>query len=217
MKDNALSLLPAAEADTVLMANHDDIFSVLGMHPHPSGNGLIVRAFLPGASAVEVISSKDNKKVASLTMVNPVGLFEGKAGRRRNPFSYRLRIVFSDQQIATTASAKSTKIDKNDAIDIEDPYRFGSLLDEQDVYLFCEGTQERTWQWMGAHIRTVDGVTGMHFVVWAPDAGRVSVVADFNLWDGRRHVMRKHPAAGLWEIFIPGVGAGQSYKYEMTG
>ncbi|MEH6580808.1 MAG: 1,4-alpha-glucan branching protein GlgB [Halioglobus sp.] len=91
-----------------------------------------------------------------------------------------------------------------------------SLLNEDDVYLFGEGTQEQAYRWMGANVRQVEGVDGMLFVLWAPDAGRVSVVGDFNDWDGRRHVMRKHSGSGIWEIFIPGVGEGLAYKYEIT-
>lgn len=212
MNDNALSLLDKEEIDTVLAANHDDVFCVLGMHQHPTGTGLIARVFLPGASSVDVIASKENKKVASLTMVNEAGLFEGKLGRRRKPFAYRLRIVFA-ADLTNDSSTNSTN--KNDSVEIEDPYRFPSLLNKDDLYLFCEGTQEKTWQWMGAHIRTVDDISGMHFVVWAPDASRVSVVGEFNLWDGRRHVMRKHPAAGLWEIFVPNVTENITYKYEI--
>ncbi len=199
MKDNALSLLRKEEIDTLLAASHDDVFSALGMHQHPSGKGLIARVFLPGASSVDVIANNGNKKVASLTQVDAAGLFEGKLGRRSKPFSYHLSIQFGDE-------ANSL---------VEDPYRFPSLLDENDLYLFCEGTQEKAYQWMGAHVRTVDKVVGMSFVIWAPDAARVSVVGEFNHWDGRRHVMRKHPAAGLWEIFIPGVGSGATYKYEI--
>ncbi len=153
---------------------------------HPVDKGQVVRALIPGAIAVDVIASKDNKKVASLDLVDEAGLFEGRMGRRRNAFSYYLRIQF-----------------ENERVDREDPYRFASLLSDDDLYLFCEGTQEQVYRWMGAHPRVVDGVEGTLFVVWAPNGKRVSVVGEFNGWDGRRHVMRKHPAAGIWEIFIP--------------
>jgi 1,4-alpha-glucan branching enzyme len=204
MNDKALCLLSDETVDALLSAQHDDVFSVLGMHPHPNENGLIVRAFLPGAKGIEVIDCKSNRKVASLTQVDEAGLFEGKLGRRRKPFNYRLRI---DYPLA--------------CVELDDPYHYPSLLNEDDLYLFCEGTHEQTYNWMGAHTKTVDGVSGMHFVLWAPDAARVSVVGDFNDWDGRLHVMRKHPGAGVWEIFIPNALSGVveknlSYKYEIV-
>tara|TARA_R110002094_G_scaffold221466_1_gene196206 strand:+ start:4560 stop:6782 length:2223 start_codon:yes stop_codon:yes gene_type:complete len=199
MNSRAISLLNNEEIDAILTARCDDVFSRLGMHEHPTGKGLIARVFLPGAAGVDVIASKDNKKVASLALVDEVGLFEGPLGRRRKPFAYHLRVDFG-----------------NDTVVMEDPYRFPSLLNDDDVYLFGEGTQERLYQWMGAHPRQIDGVDGTSFVIWAPDAGRVSVVGDFNGWDGRRHVMRKHPASGLWEIFLPGVSQGQVYKFEIA-
>ena len=94
---------------------------------------------------------------------------------------------------------------KNETVIVDDPYRYPSLLKSEDLYLFCEGTHEQAYQWMGAHEITLDNVKGTHFVVWAPDASRVSVVGDFNFWDGRHHVMRKHPGSGVWEIFLPNV------------
>jgi len=90
-----------------------------------------------------------------------------------------------------------------------------SLLDDDDLYLFGEGTQEQAYQWMGAHARRVEGVDGMHFVLWAPNASRVSVVGEFNDWDGRGNEMHKHLASGIWEVFIPDVGDGLTYKYEI--
>ena len=160
MNSRAISLLNNEEIDAILTARCDDVFSRLGMHEHPTGKGLIARVFLPGAAGVDVIASKDNKKVASLALVDEVGLFEGPLGRRRKPFAYHLRVDFG-----------------NDTVVMEDPYRFPSLLNDDDVYLFGEGTQERLYQWMGAHPRQIDGVDGTSFVIWAPDAGRVSVSA----------------------------------------
>ena len=199
MKNQVASMLNRAQIDALLAARYDDVFSVLGMHEHPSGQGLIARALLPGASAVDVIANNDNRTVASLTLIDEAGLFEGSLGRRRKRFSYRLRIQFGD-----------------DLVEREDPYRFPSLLKEDELYLFSEGTQEQVYQWMGAHAREIEGVDGMLFVLWAPDAGRVSVVGEFNAWDGRCHSMRKHPASGVWEIFVPGIGEGLSYKYEIA-
>lgn len=198
MNNLALSLLNAEDLTALINARHQDVFSVLGIHKHPTENGLIVRAFLPEALSVEVIDCKTNQCVAALSLVDTAGLFEGKLGRRRNVFTYRLRVCY-----------------KNDTLLIDDPYQFPSLLNQDDLYLFCEGTHEHVYQWMGSHQITFNKVSGTHFVVWAPEATRVSVVGDFNFWDGRHHVMRKHIAAGVWEIFIPNIPMNSAYKYEI--
>ncbi|MFT6194327.1 MAG: 1,4-alpha-glucan branching enzyme [Cognaticolwellia sp.] len=199
MNNLAKSLLDNESVKAIVNLQHQDVFSVLGMHNHPTVSGLIVRTFLPEALSVEVIDSKNNKLVATLNSVDQAGLFEGKLGRRRNTFDYRLRVYY-----------------KNESVIVDDPYRYPSLLTPQDLYLFCEGTDEQTYQWMGSHEVTVDNVQGTHFVLWAPNASRVSVVGDFNFWDGRRHVMRKHLSSGVWEIFLPNVAASASYKYEIA-
>ncbi len=198
MNIQAQSLLDNQAILSIINATHVDVFSVLGMHNHPTDKGLILRVFLPKASGVDVIDSKTNKKVCGLLLVHPTGLFEGTLGRRRNTFAYHLRVTYGDETLI-----------------VEDPYRYPSLLKDDDIYLFCEGTHEQTYQWMGAHELVVDAVRGTHFVVWAPQAIRVSVVADFNFWNGQCHVMRKHINAGLWEIFIPNVGNDVNYKYEI--
>ncbi len=199
MKNLAKSLLDNEEISAIVNVKYSDIFSVLGIHKHPMTSGLIVRAFLPEALSVEVIDTKTQALVAELNQVDQAGLFEGKLGRKRNVFDYRLRVLY-----------------KNETVIVDDPYRYPSLLKSEDLYLFCEGTHEQAYQWMGAHEIIVDNVKGTHFVVWAPDASRVSVVGDFNFWDGRHHVMRKHPGSGVWEIFLPNVCADASYKYEIS-
>jgi len=198
MTDPVAPLLSEAQINALVTARYQDVFSVLGMHAKPSGSGLVARALLPGALAVEVIARLDGKQVASLSRIHDAGLFEGTLGRRRKPFAYRLRVHYPQA-----------------SLDMEDPYAFAPQLDDKDLYLFSEGTQERAYRWMGAHVREVDGVSGTLFVLWAPAAGNVSVVGDFNGWDGRRHAMRKHPASGIWEIFVPAVGAGSNYKFEI--
>ncbi len=198
MNHHVKSLLDNDELYAIINAKHQDIFSVLGIHQHPTESGLIVRVFLPEALSVEVIDNKTNKSIAMLNCVDQAGVFEGKLGRRRNIFKYRLRVSYKDE----------TQI-------VDDPYQYPSMIDNDDLYLFCEGTHEKNYQWMGAHEFEVDGVNGTHFVVWAPDALRVSVVGDFNFWDGRCHGMRKHHGAGVWEIFIPNVGNNVCYKYEL--
>ena len=198
MKNTKNSLLTAVELQALVDAKHADVFSILGAHAHPSKPGTVIRSFFPGASKIEVISSHGNDVVDSLALIHECGLFEGHLPELTKTDDYRLRIQLG-------------KV----AFELEDPYRFPSLLKDDELYLFCEGTSERAYQWMGAHNKTVDDIAGMLFVVWAPDALRVSVVGEFNSWDGRRHLMRKHPGAGIWEIFIPGVTEHQTYKYEI--
>ncbi len=101
--------------------------------------------------------------------------------------------------------------------DMDDAYRFGPVLSDFDEYLLGEGTHRRLWEALGAHVMTHEGTPGTHFAVWAPNARRVSVVGDFNAWDGRRHVMRRRGSTGVWEIFLPGIGDGTCYKYEVVG
>ena len=102
-----------------------------------------------------------------------------------------------------------------DSVDIEDPYRFATTLGDLDLYLLGEGSDRKIYEKLGSKICRIDGISGTRFAVWAPNASRVSVIGDFNDWDGRRHVMRLHPANGIWEIFVPGVTAGARYKYEL--
>jgi 1,4-alpha-glucan branching enzyme len=133
--------------------------------------------------------------------IHPGGLFEAVFAGRWEPFAYRLLVE-------TAAGGTFT---------LEDPYRFPSTLGELDLQLLGEGTHYRAHERLGAHLVTLDGVPGVVFAVWAPSARRVSVVGDFNLWDGRRHVMRLHPSNGIWEIFVPGLGEDARYKFEVLG
>ena len=189
---------PDRPFDEIAGARHGDPFAVLGMHA--AAGGVMVRSFQPQASAVEVVDRRSGKAVAALDRVHPDGVFEGRMPRRRKPFAYRLRL---------TAPAGTSEID--------DPYGFAPVLDERDVRRLADGGHGASYQRLGAHPRTLDGIVGTAFAVWAPNARRVSVVGDFNDWDGRRHPMRLHPACGVWEIFLPGIAAGAHYKYEILG
>lgn len=182
----------------VMAGRHTDIFSVLGLHEHPSGRGLVARAFLPNAEAVSLISTDTGRSLGQMHKIGAEGLFELPLPRRKNRFGYSFQVVWEGQTYLET-----------------DPYSVGELLTSEQHYLFAEGSDERTYRWMGAHERNVGGVEGTHFVVWAPSAMRVSVVGDFNFWDGRRHVMRANLNSGIWDIFIPGVAPGCKYKYEI--
>jgi 1,4-alpha-glucan branching enzyme len=125
------------------------------------------------------------------------GVFEGTLPPRLR--RYALRVTASD---GTT-------------FDIEDPYRFPSTLGEMDLYLLGEGSDQHIFRKLGSHITKIGGVPGTRFAVWAPNASRVSVVGDFNNWDGRLNVMRLHPGNGIWEIFVPAASPGANYKYEI--
>ena len=185
------------EAAAILAADHHDPFSYLGMHVR-LGGGQIVRAFLPDAGAVDVVSIKTGKAVAKMERVHPDGLYIAELAKTKERFDYRLRLTRGEEQV-----------------EIEDPFRFPCALGEVDLHLLGEGTHYRSFDKLGAHVTEVAGISGVVFAVWAPNARRVSVIGDFNNWDGRRHPMRVHPGCGIWEIFIPGIGEGAFYKFEI--
>ena len=194
-KAEASPTLERLEIDAIVTGNYQNIFAALGLHSNPLGNGLVIRVFVPWAKTVEVLDSESWRNLGTMIRIHEDGVFELILRRRKNYFHYVLRI-------------------NNDLI-LEDPYRFPSSLDEGDIYLFSEGTAEHAYRWMGAHARRVAGVDGVLFAVWAPSAKRVSLVGDFNGWDGRQHVMRHHPASGIWEIFIPRLDEFTCYKFEI--
>jgi 1,4-alpha-glucan branching enzyme len=171
----------------------DDAFAVLG--PHASADGRFVRVFLPGALAVAAIAASGDGAVA-LPAQQPEGLFAGML-----PFAgpYRLRITWTGQVQET-----------------EDPYAFGLVLGDVDLHLIGEGRHFQLAEALGANLASMDGVAGVRFAVWAPNARRVSVVGPFNIWDGRRHPMRRRGDTGIWEIFIPRLEEGTAYQYELV-
>lgn len=191
-------LLQAGRISALLAGDESDPFSYLGMHRDAGSGKLVVRTFHPEASAVAVVDRRTGVARAELARVHEAGVFAGTVGRVREPFPYRLRVE--------TAAASQL---------IDDPYSFSSIFGEMDLHLFAEGNHLRSFDKLGAHPMEIDGVAGTSFAVWAPNARRVSVVGDFNGWDGRRHSMRLHPGGGIWEIFLPGVAAGARYKYEI--
>ena len=195
---NSPSTDPAPVSDAVVEAvvagRHDDPFAVLGMHV--TNAVVVVRAFIPGADAVTAIA-ENGEVLALLRKRHDAGYFEGRASRRAR---YRLR--------ASHADATWT---------IDDPYAYGPVLGALDDWLIGQGTQMRLYDRLGAHCIVHEGTPGVHFAVWAPNARRASVVGEFNAWDGRRHVMRKRVDTGVWEMFLPGLGEGTLYKYELIG
>ncbi len=184
-----------AEIEALATGRHNNPFAVLGLHRGKSGR--VVRTLQPGAKAVDLVDGKGNK-IASMRRIHDNGLFEAPLPARKR--RYALKVTWPSGDIQLT----------------EDPYRFPSTLGEMDLYLLGEGSDKNVYRKLGAHPKTVEGIDGTRFAVWAPNASRVSVVGDFNSWDGRRHVMRLHPGNGIWEIFLPGVGNGAFYKYEIT-
>lgn len=185
----------------IISGEHSDPFAVLGMHEAPGDDAsLLVRAFVPGARRVWVVDANDGSVVDELPKLHEAGFFAGLLRDRRRGFHYRLRIAVGESET-----------------EFEDPYRFPSLLKESDLHLLAEGGHLYVHHMLGAHPESFDGVAGVRFAVWAPNARRVSVVGDFNGWDGRRHPMRLRRECGVWEIFIPGIGPGECYKYEIKG
>jgi len=187
--------LSAATVDALAEARHDDPFAVLGPHRGPEGR--VVRALLPGARQVELLSRDKRERLGRLAPVDARGLFEGPIARDE---PYLLAITWPEAIEET-----------------EDPYAFGVLLGALDLHLFGEGRHLELGTEFGAHPLKVEGVHGVRFAVWAPNARRVAVVGDFNSWDVRRHPMRLRAEAGVWELFIPRIAVGASYKYAVTG
>ena len=189
-------LISPNAVSAIVRGDCDDPFAHLGMHRRLGG--VVIGAFVPEAARVSVIPANgSNLQPAEMERIHNDGLFAAKIDRTE-PFSYRLRLHADDAEF-----------------EIEDPYRFPPLLGDQDVYLLAEGTHLRAYEKLGAHPMRIDGIDGVGFAVWAPNARRVSVVADFNRWDGRRHPMRLRRECGVWELFIPGVKEGALYKYEI--
>lgn len=183
-----MALIDPSEARALAEGRHNDPFAVLGAH------GGRILALQPDAARLWALPEAG--ETVELAAVAP-GVF---AAAFPEGVAYRLRAEGAAGQW-----------------DFDDPYRFGPVLGEIDEYLIGEGRHRRLWQALGAHLIRHQGVAGVHFAVWAPEARRVSVVGGFNNWDGRRHQMRKRGATGVWEIFLPGLVAGEAYKYEILG
>ncbi|MEN9383889.1 MAG: hypothetical protein RL323_1032 [Pseudomonadota bacterium] len=184
-------------------AEHHDPFAVLGMRIQ--GASVWVHSVLPGALQVKVLDRNTGEAVAELPRLGPTDVFGGRMGRRRNPFDYQLQVTWAPLQ---AHEAPPVTV-------LEDPYRFPPVLGEMDTWLLAEGTHKRPYECLGAHPREMDGVRGVAFAVWAPNAKRVSVIGSFNRWDGRCHPMRMRRECGVWEIFVPGLVEGTLYKFEV--
>jgi 1,4-alpha-glucan branching enzyme len=172
-----------------------DPHSLLGAHAQ--NGSVVVRAFRPEAESVRV--RVEGAEPVELERAHPAGLFEGKLDGAEVPLRYRLEVSYSEG--ATLV--------------VDDPYAFPPTLGELDLHLASEGRHERIYERLGAHVREIEGVVGTSFAVWAPSARSVSVVGDFNVWDGRLHPMRSLGSSGIWELFVPGLADGDHYKYEI--
>ena len=194
--------------DAVVSGRLADPFALFG--PHRVGDAMVVRTFQPGARAVDIVARQPGKDaegelLESLYNVDHTGLFASGGATLAPGQDYLLRMTWP-----TAAGGEQVQY-------TEDPYRFGLLLGELDLHLLHEGTHREMGRCLGANRMVIDGVAGTRFAVWAPNARRVSVVGDFNQWDGRRHPMRLRVEAGVWELFIPRLHSGERYQYEIVG
>ncbi|MDX6724439.1 MAG: 1,4-alpha-glucan branching enzyme, partial [Solirubrobacteraceae bacterium] len=184
-----------SDIDAIINRDLAEPHRLLGAHPQ--NGGVVIRAFRP--DAVEVVARPEGGTPVELQRVHEAGLFEGRVPGADLPLRYELEVRYDGGQSFT----------------VRDPYAFLPTLGEIDLYLAGEGRHEELYEKLGAHLREIDGVQGVAFAVWAPSARSVSVVGDFNSWDGRLHPMRTLGPSGIWELFIPDVQDGARYKYEI--
>jgi 1,4-alpha-glucan branching enzyme len=187
------------EIAAIVEARHGDPFAFLGMHT-AGRNQIVVRAMLPGAEEMAVLDKHSGEVAGTGARVDPAGFFVATLAGRKEPFDYRLRVL----QAGVWR-------------EFDDVYRFAPVLGDLDVHLLAQGDHRDSYLKLGAHPLVHEGAVGVAFAVWAPNARRVSVVGDFNDWDGRRLPMRLRHAAGVWELFVPGLRPGHFYKYEILG
>jgi 1,4-alpha-glucan branching enzyme len=190
------------EVYKVINAEHRDPYSILGIHPVVQGGknvqSFVIRSFIPNASKINIIDLTENKKY-KMEKLHESGFFQGVVDDKQDFFTYQLEVTDYLENTLT----------------FYDPYCFLPVITEYDLHLFNEGNHHKIYEKLGAHILNIKGISGTLFSVWAPCAKRVSVVGNFNQWDGRRHQMRCLGNSGVWEIFIPGIGQGEIYKYEI--
>jgi 1,4-alpha-glucan branching enzyme len=191
---------PRAEIERLLAGEHSDPHSLLGAHP--GGGGVWIRAWRPTAKSVVAhleTQAPDGETAVGLEQIESTGLFEGLLSGARMPLAYDLEVSYPD----------------GGQFRLRDPYAYPPTLGELDLHLAAEGRHEDLASRLGAHVETIDGVTGVRFAVWAPNARAVSVIGSFNSWDGRLHPMRSLGASGIWELFLPDCPEGSSYKFEI--
>jgi len=184
--------------DAHVHGRSSDPFALLGPHLQDDGKAVVVRACHPTAERVQV-ARRDTGAVVEMNRRHADGLYEAVFDGEPAIFDYRLRVAYPGGH----------------RVEIDDPYRYGRVISDYDLHLHAEGSLLRAYDRLGAHFVQVGDASGVHFAVWAPNADRVSVVGDFNGWDGRVHAMRRLGGTGVWEIFVPGLGDGERYKFEI--
>ena len=197
MKAFNIGALPRDEVNMFVTGLHSDPFRVLG--PHKVGDDVEIRVFRPDARVIEVVLDREPDKRIAAKKTNEEGFFRATVPGAERDVPYRLRVV---------------KLDGSEEI-TRDAYQYGPIMGDVDLHLFSEGQHWKIYEKFGAHLRTIGDATGVYFAVWAPNAQRVSVVGDFNDWDGRVNPMRKLLSAGVWELFLPGIEQGAHYKFEI--
>lgn len=194
MKNKATSEFDAS-VQALADARYNHHFTWLGQHL--TERGLSFRVWAPSVKQVDVMCAQTGRKITRLIRSHPSGFFEKTLGNRRRPVEYRLSYDGGEP--------------------VADAYAYNDLLDAAAQYFYAEGQQTDAYRWLGAHHCEFDGVSGVRFSVWAPNAQRVAVIGDFNGWDASRHGLKYYPDAGVWAIFIPGAQAGQAYKFHVLG
>ncbi|HEX3022923.1 MAG TPA: 1,4-alpha-glucan branching enzyme, partial [Lachnospiraceae bacterium] len=195
MDEKLYDLCDWAEIEAIVYSEHDNPHSILG--PHVTNEGILVSTFIPTAVSITVHLNKSGKEY-SMELFDEAGFFSALIpGKRVEPYTYFVTYDNGSQE------------------QIVDPYYFEPVMDAMDLKKFISGIHYDIYNKLGAHQVEIDGVKGVLFAVWAPNAMRVSVVGDFNLWDGRRHPMRRLGDSGVFELFIPALTEGILYKYEI--
>ncbi|AWV05529.1 1,4-alpha-glucan branching enzyme (plasmid) [Burkholderia sp. JP2-270] len=192
------TLITPGDASLLLAGEHADPFAILGMHPDAVGDTVTVRCFLPRARRVDLVDRDTGNVLGALDRIDDGGLYAGKFAAPGGPFRYRFRVHEEGGQY-----------------ELDDPYAAPRVLGDLDCHLLAQGRHWNAYRHLGAHACRHGGLDGTTFAVWAPNAQRVSVVGPFNDWDGRVNVMRRRAECGVWECFMPGVGPGTLYKYEV--
>jgi 1,4-alpha-glucan branching enzyme len=204
MKPFAVAGIPPDELNSFLSGTHSDPFHILG--PHRMGDDLAVRVFRPDAKKIDILVDRPasaegtaGRQSVEAEKIHRDGFFQATIPNATRDLDYRLRLMnWDDSEFV-----------------MRDPYQYGPIMGEIDLHLFAEGQHWQLYEKFGAHLRTIGDTSGVYFSVWAPNAQRVSVVGDFNGWDGRVNPMRKLLGCGVWELFLPGVKEGTHYKFEI--
>src|SRR5487761_1261190 len=195
--------LPLDKVSRLVEGRYENPFELLGPHEvvEAGRRALAVRAFLPNTSQAWVLDQQPGG-VRPMRRIHPAGFYEAICPMNDQAPSKKHYLL----QVADAGGKRAT---------MHDPYSFPQLMSDYDLYLLGEGRHWRSYDKLGAQLRTVDGVEGVNFAVWAPNATSVSIIGDFNGWDARRHAMRKHIPSGFWELFVPGLSEGTLYKYSI--